>query len=221
MLHFFCIPCICMLHLLSICYILRMGLAPLDTVWGLRLTYMLLLLREGYTGYAYGKFVLYQLHLFHICYRHPTCRPEHHLIGVYYASTQEILLTPIDMFPEGGFTNKINEEYNKYVSGVLCLPARHPLISDAGNVSVSVPLMICAGFVYWHCAGRWAVLDNTHLKIVMHSVDHCCTATTEVWGLRRWQADHKSLVSAQWFVDSIIEETIPSIYIPIGLMSFM
>ena len=133
---------------------------------------MLLLLREGYTGYAYGKFVLYQLHLFHICYRHPTCRPEHHLIGVYYASTQEILLTPIDMFPEGGFTNKINEEYNKYVSGVLCLPARHRLILDAGNVSVSVPLMICAG--------RWAVLDNTHLKIVMHSVDHCCTATTEV-----------------------------------------
>ena len=46
------------------------------------------------------------------------------------------------MFPEGGFTNKINEEYNKYVSGVLCLPARHPLILDAGNVSVSVPLMI-------------------------------------------------------------------------------
>ena len=76
------------------------------------------------------------------------------------------------MFPEGGFTNKINEEYNKYVSGVLCLPARHRLILDAGNVSVSVPLMICAG--------RWAVLDNTHLKIVMHSVDHCCTATTEV-----------------------------------------
>ena len=88
------------------------------------------------------------LYLLRFCYRHPTCRPEHHLIGVYYASTQEILLTPIDMFPEGGFTNKINEEYNKYVSGVLCLPARHPLISDAGNVSVSVPLMICAGFVY-------------------------------------------------------------------------
>ena len=176
-------------------------------------TYMLYLLCLWYTckllicniccAYdTFDTFVTCMLYLLRFCYRHPTCRPEHHLIGVYYASTQEILLTPIDMFPEGGFTNKINEEYNKYVSGVLCLPARHPLISDAGNVSVSVPLMICAGFVYWHCAGRWAVLDNTHLKIVMHSVDHCCTATTEVWGLRRWQADHKSLVSPQWFVDS-------------------
>ena len=65
---------------------------------------------------TFDTFVTCMLYLLRFCYRHPTCRPEHHLIGVYYASTQEILLTPIDMFPEGGFTNKINEEYNKYVS---------------------------------------------------------------------------------------------------------
>ena len=28
----------------------------------------------------------------------------------------------------------------------------------------SVPLLICAGFVYCHCTGRWAVFDNTHSK---------------------------------------------------------
>ena len=34
----------------------------------------------------------------------------------------------------------------------------------AGTVFVSVLLLICAGFVYCHCTGRWAVLDNTHSK---------------------------------------------------------
>ena len=45
------------------------------------------------------------------------------------------------------------------VFGVL--PAHLPLVLDAGTVLVSVPSMVCAGFVYCHCTGRWAVLDNT------------------------------------------------------------
>ena len=44
------------------------------------------------------------------------------------------------------------------------LPAHLPLVLDAGTVLVSVPPLICAGFVYCDCTGRWAVLDNTHSK---------------------------------------------------------
>lgn len=47
---------------------------------------------------------------------HPLCRPEDHLIGMYVAITQEILLTPIDMFPEGRFTRKFNEDNNKVMA---------------------------------------------------------------------------------------------------------
>ena len=28
----------------------------------------------------------------------------------------------------------------------------------------SFPPLICAGFVYCHCTGKWAVLDNIHGK---------------------------------------------------------
>ena len=38
------------------------------------------------------------------------------------------------------------------------------LVLDAGTVLISIPLLTCAGFVYCHCAGRWAVLDNTNGK---------------------------------------------------------
>ena len=48
------------------------------------------------------------------------------------------------------------------VFGVL--PAHLPLVFDAGTVFVFVPRLICADFVYCHCTGRWAVLDNTHGK---------------------------------------------------------
>ena len=44
------------------------------------------------------------------------------------------------------------------------LPAHLPLVLDAGSVLLSVPPLICAGFVYCHCTGMWAVLDNTHGK---------------------------------------------------------
>ena len=47
------------------------------------------------------------------------------------------------------------------VLGVL--PAHLILVLDAG-ILVSVPPLICAGFVYCHCTGRRAVLDNTHGK---------------------------------------------------------
>ena len=48
---------------------------------------------------------------------------------------------------------------------VLCeLPAHLPLVLDAGTALGSVPPSGCAGFVYCHCTGRWAVLDNTHGK---------------------------------------------------------
>ena len=36
----------------------------------------------------------------------------------------------------------------------------------------------CLGFVYCHCTGRWAVLDNTPVKIAVHSAKGSCTATT-------------------------------------------
>ena len=39
-----------------------------------------------------------------------------------------------------------------------------PLVLDAGTVLESIPPLSCAGFVYCHCTGRWAVLDNTHSK---------------------------------------------------------
>ena len=44
------------------------------------------------------------------------------------------------------------------------LPARWPLVLDAGTVLLSITPFICAGFVYCHCTGRWAVLDNTYGK---------------------------------------------------------
>ena len=44
------------------------------------------------------------------------------------------------------------------------LPAHIPLVLDAGTVLVSVSPLICTGFVYCHCTGRWPVLDNTHDK---------------------------------------------------------
>ena len=43
-------------------------------------------------------------------------------------------------------------------------PAHRPSVLDAGTVLVSVPWSICAGFVYCHCTGRWAMSDNTHGK---------------------------------------------------------
>ena len=48
------------------------------------------------------------------------------------------------------------------VFGVL--QAHLPLVLDGGTVLLSVPLLICTGFVYCHWTGRWAVLDNTHSK---------------------------------------------------------
>ena len=48
--------------------------------------------------------------------------------------------------------------------GCNAMQAHIPLVLDAGTVSVSVPPLICAGLVYCHCTGRWAVLDNTHGK---------------------------------------------------------
>ena len=33
-----------------------------------------------------------------------------------------------------------------------------------GTVFISILLLICVGFVYCHCTGRRAVLDNTHGK---------------------------------------------------------
>ena len=48
------------------------------------------------------------------------------------------------------------------VLGVL--QAHLPLVLDAGTVLVSVPPLICAGFVCCHCTRRRAVLDNTHGK---------------------------------------------------------
>ena len=58
------------------------------------------------------------------------------------------------------------------------LPAHWPLVLDAGTVLVSVPPLICAGFVNCHCTVRWAVLDNTHGKDAMQYAEGCCTATT-------------------------------------------
>ena len=39
-------------------------------------------------------------------------------------------------------------------SNCLVLPAHWPSILDAGSVLVSVPLLICAGFVYCHVIGK-------------------------------------------------------------------
>ena len=60
------------------------------------------------------------------------------------------------------------------------LPAHWPLILDAGTVLVSVPLLICAGFVYCHCTGRWVGWGLTihTVKIVVHLAKGWCTATT-------------------------------------------
>ena len=44
------------------------------------------------------------------------------------------------------------------------LPVHWPLISDVNAALVSVPLSICAGFVHFHCTGRWVVLGNTRGK---------------------------------------------------------
>ena len=44
------------------------------------------------------------------------------------------------------------------------LPAQLPLILDAGTVVESVPQLICAGFVYCHCARGGGVFDNTYGK---------------------------------------------------------
>ena len=58
-------------------------------------------------------------------------------------------------------------------------PAHLPFILDAGTVLVSVPPLICAGFVCCHCTGRWAVLDNAHCKVIgVHIAEGCCTATS-------------------------------------------
>ena len=38
------------------------------------------------------------------------------------------------------------------------------LVFDAGTVLGSVATLSCAGFMCCHCTGRWAVLDNTHVK---------------------------------------------------------
>ena len=48
------------------------------------------------------------------------------------------------------------------VLGVL--PAHWPSVLGADTVLVSVPPLICVGFVYCHCTGRWAVSDNLHGK---------------------------------------------------------
>ena len=48
------------------------------------------------------------------------------------------------------------------VLGVL--PAHLPLVLDASTVMVSVPPLICAGFVCCHCTRRREVLDYTHGK---------------------------------------------------------
>ena len=62
---------------------------------------------------------------------------------------------------------------------VLCMLLVHlPFVLDAGNVLESVPPLSYAGIVCCHCTGRWAVLDNKHVKIGVHSTEGCCTATT-------------------------------------------
>ena len=43
------------------------------------------------------------------------------------------------------------------------LPAHLPLVLDAG-ILVSVLPLSWAGFVCFHCTGRWAELDNKHDK---------------------------------------------------------
>ena len=47
-----------------------------------------------------------------------------------------------------------------------------------GTVLESVPLLICAGFVYCHCTGRWGCSIIHTVKIAVHSAKGCCTATT-------------------------------------------
>ena len=57
------------------------------------------------------------------------------------------------------------------VFGVLS--THWPLILDVGTVSEYTPQLICAGFVYCHCTGRWAVFDNIQWKeqcILLRSV---------------------------------------------------
>ena len=44
------------------------------------------------------------------------------------------------------------------------LPARLPLVLDIGAVLESISPLKCAGFVYYHCTERWAVLDYTRGK---------------------------------------------------------
>ena len=41
------------------------------------------------------------------------------------------------------------------VLGVL--PAHLFMVLDVGTDLVSVPTLICAGFVFCHCIGRWAL----------------------------------------------------------------
>ena len=48
------------------------------------------------------------------------------------------------------------------VIGVL--PVHCPLVLDACAVLVSVPPLVCAGFVYCHGTRKWAVLDYTHSR---------------------------------------------------------
>ena len=38
------------------------------------------------------------------------------------------------------------------------------LTFHAGTVLVAIAQLIIAGFVYWHCAGSWARLENKHSK---------------------------------------------------------
>ena len=52
------------------------------------------------------------------------------------------------------------------------LPANWPFVLDAGAVLVSLPSLICAGFVYFHCTGRWMVLNNKHGKGLWRSHYH-------------------------------------------------
>ena len=59
------------------------------------------------------------------------------------------------------------------VFGVL--PAQWPLFLDAGTVLVTIPPLIRAGFVYWHCTGSRTIHA---VKIAVHSVKGCCTVTT-------------------------------------------
>ena len=59
------------------------------------------------------------------------------------------------------------------------LPAQLPLILYAGTVVESVPQLICAGFVYGHCAREGGGYSAIHtVKIAVNSAKGDCKATT-------------------------------------------